>query len=248
MPKLHVQEKKLEVLKTAVSELRNRARNKTMWVGALSLVLAISLVIALADFYDVGSFPEPFRDFGEITKRLPAWALGIVLTAIAGAATGLYADARNDDKEAAGLETEIVKLSGEINTLKVDDAKREFAYPGRPLKRGHPAGKSDHVAKLQLLLATCGFPTGVDGYFGTKTEDSVNSCQNAMGIPRNGQADRATWESLLNRVTTVQSTEKLRDGFRLFKTPVVVAPPDVQSSAPPPLSGDSDGRPSESST
>lgn len=65
-----------------------------------------------------------------------------------------------------------------------------------PVLRLHSQGED--VKLLQQKLTEAGFPTKVDGDFGTKTEDAVKSYQRAKGLrPIDGIVGGATWGMLL---------------------------------------------------
>lgn len=75
-------------------------------------------------------------------------------------------------------------------------SSRALSTDGPPplLRRG---AKGPVVAALQLLLGLSGFPTGIDGDFGFKTDTSVRHFQSAVGLSVDGVVGRNSWGALL---------------------------------------------------
>ena len=96
------------------------------------------------------------------------------------------------------------KLYQQSQTLRTRDglvhAYRLRPWPGFALARG--AMGSD-VAWMQFLLEYIGYfydqvqsPGGIDGVFGSKTRDSLESFQREFSLPVTGTADETTWNAL----------------------------------------------------
>ena len=96
------------------------------------------------------------------------------------------------------------KLYQQSQTLRTRDglvhAYRLLPWPGFALAQG--AMGSD-VAWMQFLLEYIGYfydqvqsPGGIDGVFGSKTRDSLESFQREFSLPVTGTADETTWNAL----------------------------------------------------
>ena len=96
------------------------------------------------------------------------------------------------------------KLYQKSQTLRTRDglvhAYRLLPWPGFALAQG--AMGSD-VAWMQFLLEYIGYfydqvqsPGGIDGVFGSKTRDSLESFQREFSLPVTGTADETTWNAL----------------------------------------------------
>ena len=96
------------------------------------------------------------------------------------------------------------KLYQQSQTLRTRDglvhAYRLLPWPGFALAQG---AMSSDVAWLQFLLEYIGYfydqvqsPGGIDGVFGSKTRDSLESFQREFSLPVTGTADEITWNAL----------------------------------------------------
>ena len=56
---------------------------------------------------------------------------------------------------------------------------------------------ADEVEFLQRSLKAAGIEVGIDGKYGTGTQDAVVAFQRSRGLPQHGVADAATWAALL---------------------------------------------------
>lgn len=96
------------------------------------------------------------------------------------------------------------KLYQQSQTLRTRDglahAYRLLPWPGFALAQG---AMSSDVAWMQFLLEYIGYfydevqsPGGIDGVFGSKTRDSLESFQREFSLPVTGTADEITWNAL----------------------------------------------------
>lgn len=58
---------------------------------------------------------------------------------------------------------------------------------------------------------------GIDGIYGTETEDAVRAFQQAYGLPINGQVDWMTWQALLEVYRAVQEYDERGIGVTVLE-------------------------------
>ena len=88
-------------------------------------------------------------------------------------------------------------------------------YPGIPLRRG---SEDESVRVLQEYLNFIAryddrIPqTGVTGFFGERTEESVRAFQRAEGIPPTGTVASVTWNAIADRYSDLYNGSRLGEG------------------------------------
>lgn len=118
---------------------------------------------------------------GLAVECTPKWADGVQLTAC------------NTPK--AGYPTRVWEKHGKLPYLSYEE-RVQLCLP--VLRRGMTG---DRVLPLQRLLFAMGYPIGnkkpMDGKFGPKVDAALRSFQRGKGLTETGQADKATWQALL---------------------------------------------------
>lgn len=99
-----------------------------------------------------------------------------------------------------GVVREALSTAGwnRFGRLKVFASGKSVPAFSRVLKKTSPYMRGDDVRELQQALLGKGHdPKGIDGVFGSKTENAVMSFQKAEGMKEDGVVSRETWDRLM---------------------------------------------------